>query len=126
MLGLPLSQKNSMKFMSAKPPSRILVVSPTSVAAPCRLEDTAMAISTGTGEILSLREIASPTGATISSVATLSTKALTTPANRLSAVTAHRTFGTFAIISSARRAGMRLSMNSVTMHMVAEIISSTL
>ena len=90
------------------------------------MEETEIAISTGTGEIFSLREMARPTGATISSVATLSTKALTTPAKRLSAVTAHMTFGTFCIISSARRAGMRLSINSVTVHMVAEIISSTL
>ena len=39
--------------MPAYPPSRIEVVSPTSVAAPCRLEATDMAITDGTGEILS-------------------------------------------------------------------------
>ena len=104
----------------------MLVVSPTRVAAPWRLEETEIAISTGTGEILSLREMASPTGATIRSVATLSTKALTTPAKRLSTVTAHMTFGTLHIIISASLAGMRLSIKSVTVHMVAEIISSTL
>ena len=104
----------------------MLVVSPTRVAAPWRLEETEIAISTGTGEILSLREMARPTGATIKSVATLSTNALTTPAKRLSTVTAHMTFGTLTIIISARRAGMRLSMKSVTVHMVAEIMSSTL
>ena len=74
-----------------------------------------MAISTGTGEIFSFLEIASPTGATISTVATLSTNALTTPANSASTVTAHLTLGTFTISTSARYAGIRLSMNSVTM-----------
>ena len=66
------------------------VVSPTSVAAPCRLEETAMAITSGTGEIFSCFATASPTGATISTVATLSTKAEITPANRPSTTAAHR------------------------------------
>ena len=90
MPGRPCIQKKSKKFISAKLPSRMLVVSPTSVAAPCRLEDTAMAMSTGTGEIFSLRAMARPTGATIKTVATLSTKALMTPANNASMHTAHR------------------------------------
>ena len=34
MPGLPFIQKKSMKFIAAKPPSSILVVSPTIVAAP--------------------------------------------------------------------------------------------
>ena len=85
-----------------------------------------MAISTGTGEIFSLREIARPTGATISTVATLSTNALMTPANSASTVTAHLTLGTLTISTSARYAGMRLSMNSVTVPIVPAIMSSTL
>ena len=80
----------------------MLVVSPTMVAAPCRFEETAMAISTGTGEIFNLREMARPTGATISTVATLSTKALITPANSASTVTAHLTLGTRTMSCSAR------------------------
>ena len=104
----------------------MLVVSPTSVAAPCRLEDTAMAVSTGTGEIFSFRAIASPTGATIKTVATLSTKALMTPAKSASIETAHLTFGTRAISSSARRSGIRLSMKRATVPIVPASMSSTL
>ena len=85
-----------------------------------------MEINTGTGEIFSFLEMASPTGATIKTVATLSTKALITPAKRAKAVTAHLTLGTFVIRSSARRAGIRLSINRVTVPMVPPIISSTL
>ena len=85
-----------------------------------------MAMSTGTGDTFSFLEIASPTGATMSTVATLSTKALITPAKRASAVTAHMTFGVFVIISSARRAGILLSMKRLTRPMVAAIIISTL
>ena len=103
MPGFPIIQKKSRKFIPAKLPSSILVVSPTMVAAPCKLEDTAMAISTGTGEIFSFREMASPTGATISTVATLSTKALMTPANSASTDTAHLTLGTRTIHRPQRR-----------------------
>ena len=124
--GRPCIQKKSKKFISAKPPSRMLVVSPTSVAAPCRLEDTAMAMITGTGEIFSLRAMARPTGATMSTVATLSTNALMTPAKSASTHTAHWAFGTRTISCSARRAGIRLRMNSDTIPMVPDIISSTL
>ena len=85
-----------------------------------------MEISTGTGEIFNFLEMARPTGATISTVATLSTKALMTPAKRARAVTAHFTFGTLVIRSSARRAGIRLSMNRVTVPMVPPIIRRTL
>ena len=56
-----------------------------------------MDIITGTGEILSFFDIARPMGATMSTVATLSTKALITPAKRAKTVTAHFTFGTFEI-----------------------------
>ena len=126
MPGRPSIQKKSKKFISAKPPSSILVVSPTMVAAPWRLEETAMAISTGTGEMDSRRAMARPTGAIISTVATLSTKALMTPAKRASTVTAPRTSGTWRISCSARRRGIRLSMKRETVPMVPAIISSTL
>ena len=102
------------------------MVSPTMVAAPWRLEDTAMAMRTGTGDIFSFLEIARPMGATMSTVATLSTNALITPANRDSTVTAHLISGTLEINISASRAGMRLSINRVTSPMVPPIIRSTL
>ena len=85
-----------------------------------------MAMSTGTGEMCSLRAMARPTGATISTVATLSTKALMNPANSASIHTAQRTSGTRTMSISARRAGILLSMNSATVPMVPAIISSTL
>ena len=126
MPGRPFIQKKSKKFISAKPPSRMLVVSPTSVAAPCRLELTAMAMRTGTGESRSFRAMARPTGATISTVATLSTKALMTPAKRASIQTAHFTLGTWTMSCSARRAGILLAMKRDTVPMVPAIIISTL
>ena len=85
-----------------------------------------MAISTGTGEIFSLREMASPMGATISTVATLSTNALMMPANSASAVTAHLTSGTFEMSTSASLAGILLSTNRLTIPIVPPIIKSTL
>ena len=63
---------------------------------------------------------------TMSTVATLSTKALMTPANSASIHTAHLTSGTRTISISARRAGILLSMNSATVPMVPAIMSSTL
>ena len=82
------------------------VVAPTSVAAPCRLEDTAMERIMGTGEIFSCLQTARPTGAIISTVATLSIKADTAPANRdMRTVTMH-TFPALSRIVSARRFGM--------------------
>ena len=56
------------------------VVSPTSVAAPCRLEETAIHRIMGTGEMPREVQIARPTGAIIRTVATLSIKAETRPA----------------------------------------------
>ena len=108
MPGRPWNQKKSLKLMSTAPASRMEVVSPTRVAAPCRFEDTAMAMITGTGLVFSFFATASPTGATISTVATLSTKAEMMPENRLSATTAHWTLGTFCSSFSAMRAGMLL------------------
>lgn len=47
------------------------------------------------------------------------------PANSASATAAICTLGTLSMIISARRAGMRLSMNSCTRPIVPAIISST-
>ena len=69
-----------------------------------------MAMSTGTGEIFSLRAMARPTGATMSTVATLSTKALMTPANSASTHTAHLTSGT-RTISIFRQAGRHFALD---------------
>ena len=69
------------------------VVSPTSVAAPWRLEETEMQMSRLTGEIFSFLASARPTGAIMSTVATLSMKAETTPAKRERMTAAHMTFG---------------------------------
>ena len=101
------------------------VVSPTRVAAPWRLEETAMAMIMGTGLIFNRLEMAMATGATMRTVATLSTNAEITPANRASITTAHLTLGTWARSTSAIRAGIRDSMNSDTMPMVPAIIIST-
>ena len=65
-------------------------------------------------------------GATMSTVATLSTKAEMIPANRASATAAIWILGTFSMIRSASRAGIRLSMKSWTRPMVPAIISRTL
>ena len=65
------------------------VVSPTSVAAPCRLLETAMAIIKGTELVFSFLQISSATGATIRTVATLSTNAEMIPANSARHTAAH-------------------------------------
>ena len=80
----------------------------------------------GTGLVLSFLQISIAIGATINTVATLSTKAEITPANSASATAAIWTLGTFSIIMSARRAGILLSINSCTSPIVPAIISSTL
>ena len=54
-----------MKSMRAAPANIIEVVSPTRVAAPCRLEDTAMEIIIGTGEMRIFLQMARATGAII-------------------------------------------------------------
>ena len=81
-------------------------MSPTSVAAPCKFDAIAIAIMLFTGDILSFLDIVSATGATIRTVATLSTKADITPAKSESAIIAHLTLGIFAIMISARSAGI--------------------
>ena len=112
--------------MPAYPPSMMEVVSPTSVAAPCRLEETAMEISIATGEIPSFFAIARPTGAIISTVATLSTKAETTPANSDIATATHITFGVFLRIISAIRLGIWDWMKRETVPIVPASIRRTL
>ena len=101
------------------------VVSPTRVAAPCRLEDTEMQISMATGDIFSFLQMASPTGAIMRTVATLSTKADTMPANRDMATATHITLGVFLSIRSARRLGILDSMNRNTVPMVPASIMRT-
>ena len=124
--GLPWYQIKSRKLISSAEPNMMAVVSPTRVAAPCRLEETAIAIIKGTGLVFSFLQISMATGAIIRTVATLSTKAEIMPANRDSETAAHWTLGTLFIIISARRSGIRLSMNSCTRPMVPPIISKTL
>ncbi len=87
------------------------VVSPTSVAAPCRLEETEMQIIGATGEIFSRLQTASATGATMSTVATLSTKAEMIPAKRDSTTTSHFTLCTWLISLSEMRCGILDSIN---------------
>ena len=101
------------------------VVSPTSVAAPCRLEETAMPMMKGIGLVSSFLHISSATGAIISTVATLSMNAEIMPANSASATAAICTLETRSITRSASSAGILLSMNSATRPIVPAIISST-
>ena len=61
------------------------VVSPTRVAAPCKLEETATVKTVLIGETLNLFAISRAIGATIKTVATLSIKAETSPENNASA-----------------------------------------
>ena len=82
------------------------VVSPTSVAAPCRLEETAMAMIMATGSVFSFRHTAMPTGATIRTVATLSMNAETMPENRDMRMVTHMTLGALCSSASAMRPGI--------------------
>ena len=103
---LPSSIKKSEKSRFAAFARSIEVVSPTSVAAPWRFEDIAMQIIEGTGEISSFLQKAIATGAIISTVATLSTKAETMPAKSERATTTHLTFGIFEIRISDMSCGI--------------------
>ena len=98
---------------------------PHSVAAPCRLEDMAMVIMLFTGEISSFLQIVIATGATISTVATLSTNAEIRPANSAKDMIAQRTFGIFFIIKSASKEGILDAIKSDTIPIVPPIIIST-
>ena len=101
------------------------VVSPTSVAAPCKLDDTAIERIMFVGLIFNFRQIASPTGATISTVATLSINALIKPANRDIKIVTHITFLDFSRSRSAKRFGIWESIKYCTMIIVPEIIMRT-
>ncbi len=85
----------------------------------------AMQIRLGTGEIFSFLEMFKATGAIISTVATLSTKAETTPAKIEREMIAHFMFGIFSMIKSARSDGIFDSMKSATMPIVPAIIIKT-
>ena len=78
-----------------------------------------------TGDIFSLRAIASPTGAIIRTVATLSINADTTPANSDRITTAHITFGALFSSRPPMRLGMPESMNSDTVPIVPASIINT-
>ena len=84
-----------------------------------------MARMGATGEIFSFLAMATPTGASISTVATLSTKADTRPANRARAMMSHFTLGSRATSRSDRRLGMLDRINRSTVPMVPASISST-
>lgn len=101
------------------------MVSPTKVAAPCRFEETAIAITLGTGDIFSFFAMVTATGATIKTVATLSTKAEIIPANKAKDIMAHFTLGVFAIMISASFEGIFESINKPTTPMVPAIIMIT-
>ena len=79
-----------------------------------------------TGEMSSFFAMASPTGAIISTVATLSTKADTAPENRDMITTTHITLGECCSSTSAMRLGILDSINSATVPMVPASIISTL
>ena len=82
------------------------MVSPTRVAAPWRLEATEMAMMGETGEMFRRLLTTRATGATIRTVATLSTKAEISPANRDRAMMTHFTLGILSMMWSAIRAGI--------------------
>ncbi len=75
--------------------------------------------------MLSFFAIFNATGATISTVATLSTNADITPAKMANAIVAHLTSGILSIRTSAISAGIFESMKRDTMPIVPAIISIT-
>jgi hypothetical protein len=78
---LPSNTKKEKKFILAKSAKITLVVSPTKVAAPSRLENKATIIIAGNGLVLIFLHNSNMIGAMINTVATLSTNALIIPAN---------------------------------------------
>ena len=78
-----------------------------------------------TGEMWSFRHMARATGAIMSTVATLSTKAEMNPANRDRDRTAHLTLGVLSTSTSAMSWGILDSMNRYTVPMVPTIIMIT-
>jgi len=84
-----------------------------------------MQMSSGTGLVPSFVAMASATGATISTVATLSTNAEIRPANTDSATATHMMLGVFFSSRSAMRSGILDAMNSETVPIVPASIMST-
>jgi hypothetical protein len=101
-------------------------VSPTSVAAPCKFEDTAILIITGIGDIFAFFEIAIPIGASIKTVATLSIKAEIKPLSTDNKITVIKVFGIAVAILSASLLGMPLSENTPTTTIIPNSIITTL
>src|SRR5690606_12681684 len=123
--GRPRYTKKPRKSMPAYPPSKMDVVSPTRVAAPCRLEEMAMAMMLVTGEMPSFSQMVRATGATMRTVATLSTKAEMSTEKRDREIMAHMTLGMRAINRSDSKDGILAAMNKETVPMVPAIIKIT-
>ena len=123
----PLIKKKSKKFMfpNCGPANITDVVSPTNVANPWMLANTDTAITNGTGDILVFLAMSNAIGATISTVATLSTNAETIPANAANKMIAHLVEETLLIIQSASHAGIPDSINSETTIIVPAMIINT-
>ena len=94
--------------------------------APSKLENIDIDINEGTGDIFSFLDIAIATGAIISTVATLSIKALTIADVTASKTFIHLTLGDIFIIKSDILLGILLSINKLTVPIVPRIINSTL
>lgn len=84
-----------------------------------------MHMTLSTGDILSFFDMVTATGATISTVATLSINADMIPENNESETIAHFTLGTQFIILSARREGIFDSIKNPTTPIVPAIIIIT-
>ena len=84
-----------------------------------------MAMMLEIGETPSFLQMVSATGATMSTVATLSTKAEMIPAKRESETMAHMTLGVFSMMMSARSDGILESIKSDTNPMVPAIMKMT-
>ena len=89
------------------------------------LANTDTAITKGTGDILVFLAMSKAIGATINTVATLSTNAETIPANAANKMMAHLVDDTLLIIQSANKAGIPDSINSETTTMVPAMIINT-
>ena len=84
-----------------------------------------MAMMGSTGEMFSFRAMAMPTGASISTVATLSTKADTSPAKRASTMISRFTLGMAFTRWSLSRSGILERMKRSTVPMVPQSIIRT-
>ena len=89
------------------------------------MEETAIERIIGTGEIFSFLQMAMPTGATISTVATLSINAEINPENRDIRMMSHMTVLALSISTSAIRLGIFDSIKKCTSTIVPAIIIRT-